>query len=120
MTLLGDVLFVAIFLAFLMFCVLYSLISRWWENPAGRNVFALMALLAGLFGLGVLRLAIGPDWFDRHRDWLRVVCYGSLLGVVVWRIVLMVRIQLGFNHQQEKEKISSALLADQPPHPGAE
>jgi len=115
MKLLGDVLFIANFIGFLMFSVLYSIVARWWENPAGRNVFAFMALLTGLFGLGVIALILGPETFAIHRNFLRVVCYGSLLAVVVWRIVLLFRVQLNAyadrGDEQDRREVTQNLRA---------
>lgn len=93
MTIASNVLFVVAFLGFVAFSLLYALRSPWRSTSVGRNAMALMVVGAVLMGLGVLRMILGGEWFDRHRDFVRLVSYSLISYVVWWRVILLIKLQ---------------------------
>ena len=93
MALLRNVALIQAFLAFITFCVLYFLRSRWQSTPVGRNAMALMAACGLALGLAIIRLFSGPEWFDQHRNILGFLSYGLIGAIVWWRVVLLIKVQ---------------------------
>jgi hypothetical protein len=74
--------------------------SHWWRTSMGRHVFSFMMVLAILFGLGILRRVIGPEWFEAHREALWFWSFFATFVVAWWRVLLLVIAQ-GFNPDPE-------------------
>ena len=89
----GTYLYVGEFIGCVLFCILFSLRSRWWTTSTGRNVLAMMFVLAVLQGLSLLRLVIAQDWFMEHAVVLRFWSFLALFIVVWWRVVILIMVQ---------------------------
>lgn len=87
---LGNALLTAGCLGALVFVILY-LRSPWWKSPTGRNVMAMMGLIALLLGLAALPALFGVQY--PFRDWVRAASFLLVAVVVWWRVVLLWRAQ---------------------------
>lgn len=88
----STVLAVAGFAASLYFVIAYHWSTRgdWWRNPGGRHVMEFTVNLGLLFGL----IVAARLWGDYPgRDEVTLVLFAWLVGQVVWRSVLMHRMQ---------------------------
>lgn len=91
--LLGDIALVTAFAGCAVFVVRYGALSGWWRTSVGRNMLAFMGVCMVLLGLSTTRMVFGDEWFEAHRDALRLVSFGLVSVVVWWRVVLLVKVQ---------------------------
>lgn len=76
------------------FATLYWAWFPWWRSPAGRNLFAFVAV-DGLINLGfVVSVLAGAAW-KGWAEWLLVAFYILQPGVVWWRVALLVKVRRG-------------------------
>ena len=88
MILAWAVLVAAGLIAALTFVALYAWRSvEWYASAVGRNLMAMAAVLAGMFGLSLVALVV-PVW-----PWLWLGGMGSLDAVLWWRVVILWRLQ---------------------------
>lgn len=85
---LGDWLLVSGFVAALTFVAGYMRV-RWASTEAGRNVMALMAVIALLLGLAAARIVFGINY--PGREWIRLGSVILLNIALWWRTVLLWR-----------------------------
>lgn len=86
----GNVLLFVSALIATVFVVLYWLVAPWWRSATGRNIQALMAVLAAVLNLSVIRVwvPVPPDtwWFAI----LRVIVFAPVpivLGSFLWHLI---------------------------------
>lgn len=76
------------------FVVVYWVTAPWWRSEMGINIFALMAVIAAVLDLSVIRVwvPIPPDtpWFAL----LRLVVFALVPIVLGWRLLLLLRVQI--------------------------
>lgn len=73
------------------FASLYWTWFPWWRSPAGRNLFAFVAV-DGLINLAfVVTVLAGPGWAG-WTQWLLVTFYVLQPGVIWWRVALLVKV----------------------------
>lgn len=77
-----------------------ALLARWWETPGGRHVMAFQLVLAACLSLWALRLVV-PDgeWFVA----LRLVSFACVPGVLLWRLLIIVRTWRAKRREHVKE-----------------
>lgn len=84
------------------FVVLY-LRSPWWKSPTGRNIMAMMALIAVLLGLAVMSAVFGLRY--PAREWVRAASF-LLVAIVVWqRAWLLYRVQREDRRQRRRDRV---------------
>lgn len=83
---LADAMVIATFLGALVFVIAY-LHRNWRSTAIGRNVMALMAIIAIVSALAVSSIVFGHNW--PARDLIRALAWGSVAGAVWWRVVLL-------------------------------
>lgn len=88
----GTVLAVIGCMACLYFVVVYHVTTSgdWWHSAAGRHLMQFTANLGLLFGL-IVGARVWPDY--PGRDEVTLLLFASLVGQVVWRSVLLHRVQ---------------------------
>lgn len=91
--LINQLLFWGIFTGLLVFVILYSFRSPWWETEIGKNMLAFMSVTLGLAGLGAAYQIIGPEWFDEHRGGVTFWSRTAFFLVVWWRVVILIKVQ---------------------------
>lgn len=104
-------LYVGEFIGCTLFCILYTLRSRWWTSAMGRNVLAMMFVLAVLQGLSLLRLVVAQQWFLDHAVALRFWSFLALFLVVWWRVAILILIQ----HQDAMDAREAKKMDDTDP-----
>lgn len=76
------------------FVVLYWVTAPWWRSDMGRNVQALMGVIALVLDLSVVRIfvpgALDLLWFNL----LRLVVFAFVPVVLGWRLWLLWRVQV--------------------------
>lgn len=81
----------------IVFLLVYSLLAKWWEKPTGRYLWysslAFTVILAFNF-VSVMKWISGTE-NTAARPWIRLAVYGSVLGVMLWRGILLLRAQIG-------------------------
>jgi uncharacterized membrane protein YjfL (UPF0719 family) len=78
-------------LSCLLFVVIYHRLADWQATQLGRNVMALMAALATLFGVAAVREFL-PS-LDHWTDVFRFLGYAVTAMVVLWRVYLLIGYQ---------------------------
>jgi hypothetical protein len=110
------VLYVGEFIGCALFVVLFLLRSRWWQTSMGRNVLAMMFVLAVLQGLSLVRLVVAEEWFAEHQVAIRFWSFLALFIVVWWRVIILIKIQHddGVAARQRREEEDDK-IATRPP-----
>lgn len=76
------------------FVVLYWVTAPWWRSPMGRNVQALMFVIALVLDLSVVRIFVPGSvdllWFNI----LRLIVFAFVPVVLGWRLWLLWRVQV--------------------------
>lgn len=90
MTTAGDLLLYAAMSASFAFVACYHLLAPWWRSETGRNVMTLMSLIALIL---LLNLSGIERWVAPARPTIRVVVYGLLSVVILWRLTILIRAQ---------------------------
>lgn len=77
----------------LAFVILYAWRTRgaWRDTAVGRNVMALMAVILIVSALAVSAIIWGTDW--PYRNPIRAAAWTAIAAVVLWRVVILLRIQ---------------------------
>lgn len=93
----GEV--IATFICSLLFIVLYSVVAPWWRYPLGRNLVAFDAALSLTLLPSVVHHTFGvSSALSAPFAWFTLVSFATVPCVIVWRAVIMLRMQLG-QHQ---------------------
>jgi hypothetical protein len=79
--LIGDISFVLAALALVVFAVLFLTAVRWWTDQLGRSIAGVVATIAFIVLLGILRIAGLIASSD--LDWIRAIMY-PILAVTTW------------------------------------
>ena len=83
------------------FVVLYTVTWPWWKNDVGRHLVAFSASL----GLVLTYYALRIFWPRLPGVGITtVVLFGTLTGVIVWRLVLFLRIRRELRRQRRAER----------------
>lgn len=90
---------VVTFCASLAFIALYTAVAPWWRSPLGRNLVAFDASLSLTLLPAVVHHAFG---FRSAEDvvfaWFTVVAFALVPCVIVWRAVILLRMQRSHLH----------------------
>lgn len=105
----GDWAYYWIALSAVTFIMLYLLLAPWWKTQTGRNIAAMMGVLAiiGVYGT-IVNIIVKddktpPPFFYEIRFFLFV----GLAATITWRIIIFVKFQILArldNHKAKKEK----------------
>jgi hypothetical protein len=79
------------------FLAVFLVSSRPWASPIGRNQLALPLVLFGLLALLLVRWIVGP-----LSAWAWVVGLALLDLVMLWRLIILVRLQLDERRQVQE------------------
>lgn len=88
----ANALIVATCAGAIVFCVLYAVLAPWRRSAMGRNVMALMAIIALFLVLATMHMR-WPHLFD-HQQWIRPVMWALICGIVWWRVALLIHTQV--------------------------
>ena len=88
----GDLFAVLTFAGATFFILLYGALAPWYRTPIGRNIMALMAVIALATGLATVTITMGLEW--PYRLALRALIWFLIATVVWWRVALLVREQI--------------------------
>jgi len=97
----GDVAFLAVAASAGTFAILYLVLSPWWKTPAGRNIMAVMGILAAMaiyFAWVIHRGGVPTGFWPA-----RAILFTAFAAAISWRVVIFVRAQV-LARQNEKEK----------------
>jgi len=85
----GNVAFYVAAFSSALFAVLYLIFAPWWKTSAGRNIMAVMGVLALAFGYFSWAIAIGgpPPAFLP----MRALLFIGIALAVSWRTLLFIR-----------------------------
>ena len=89
---LGTWALVGTFLASFIFVVVYWIIAPWWRSEVGRH---LMSFEASMALITAYLVAVNFGWLDPRTGqyYVRLVIYGVLFLLVLWRISILIRAQ---------------------------
>jgi hypothetical protein len=83
------------------FIVLYALLAPWRKSALGRNVVALHSALALTLLPAVVHHLFGATVAeDRFFAWFAVTAFALVPCVIVWRAVILIRLQLGRRNKE--------------------
>jgi hypothetical protein len=89
--LIGNALIVLSAIEALAFVAMYSVVARWWRSEVGRNIMALMGVIAAVLVLSTIRIIFGDNsWFA----WLRLGVFAGVPVVLARRLWLLWRVQV--------------------------
>jgi hypothetical protein len=87
------------FFCSLAFIALYTVVAPWWRNPLGRNLVAFDASLSLTLLPSVIHHTFGPSAASSaFFGWFTVVAFAMVPCVIIWRAVIMVRMQRAHLH----------------------
>lgn len=89
----GDALVVSAAVLAVAFCVLYHLVAPWWRSELGRHIMTYSAVVAAVLTLSVVRMIGGASLDTPWFGVLRLVVFGGVPAALLWRIVILLRIQ---------------------------
>lgn len=93
---------VATFCCSLAFIALYTLVAKWWRSPLGRNLVAFDASLSLTLLPSVVHHAFGvSSALSEPFAWFTLGAFAAVPCVIVWRAVILVRMQLGGLHEDD-------------------
>ncbi|MFI7042601.1 hypothetical protein ACIBI0_38490 [Microbispora rosea] len=92
LTTLATVLVVADFVTSLAFCVAYHLVARWWHHPFGTSLMIYQGLMTVVMGFTAWRFLTRAD-FPLVANIARTVVFAALPIALIWRTVVMIRVQ---------------------------
>lgn len=95
----GDLAFFLCGCGAVFFCILYSIVAKWWKNKGGRFVFTFMAVVAIILVLGMSQLYFGPY---PGIVFIRPAAYLSLASIIWWLISVMLVNQIKGYRQRNK------------------
>lgn len=75
------------------FVLSYAVLAPWWTRPTGRNIMFVMATLAMAmvyFGFVIWQGGVTAGFYP-----VRAVLFTMLAASISWRVVLLIRAQLG-------------------------
>lgn len=93
----ANVTVIATFAGAVAFVLIYFR-RNWRATAIGRNVMALMSVIALVSGLAVSSIIFGQRW--PFRDLIRALCWGAVAATIWWRVVLLIRVP---RHRQPDE-----------------
>jgi len=86
------------------FVVVYWITAPWWRTAMGRNVFSLMAVIAAVLDLSVIRvfLPVTADvlWFGI----LRLIVFAFVPVVLALRLWLLIKIQIRDRRRERRDQ----------------
>ena len=87
----GDVAFTVAVIAANLFVFLYSTLARPWRSLSGLHIFSFMLVVALILNHAAILVNIPryPGYL-----WVRAFLYTALAAVIIWRILILVRVQL--------------------------
>lgn len=101
MTMMVNVLRVVTFFGCTIFAMSYAIFApTWHKDQVGRTIMTFTGSAAGLLGLGMLQLILGPTYWG--QDTLRALLFVGLGGGIWWQWWLLLKVQLA-NRNHDKE-----------------
>lgn len=93
----GDIAFFAAAASSLVFVLVYAVLAPWYRSATGRNIMFVMATLAGAMCYFAVAIAFGvaPGIWP-----VRAILFTLLFSAITWRIVLLLRAQLGARREE--------------------
>lgn len=74
-----------------LFVVLYGILAPFYKSESGWNIMSFMLVVATMVTLSLYFRFSG----DRAPEWLGVVTWGAAAVCVWWRVLILLRAQLG-------------------------
>ncbi len=87
----GDAGFTVAAIAANLFVLLYSTLARPWRTSSGIHIFSFMLVVALI--LNHSAVLINFPRYPGHL-WVRAILYTALAAVIVWRILILIRVQM--------------------------
>jgi hypothetical protein len=87
----AAVLTIAVTITSALFCLSYHLVAKWWNHPFGVSLMIYQILMTAVMALSVPRYLFGyaPEWVSV----VRTVVYAIIPLTLVWRTVVMIKVQ---------------------------
>lgn len=88
----------------LAFVVLYHLSAPWWRSAEGRHLMSFTASLALMLSWVSYRITVTtPGPLPLSDEIVRTVVYALIAGLLLWRLALLWRRQIGPGLRRRKE-----------------
>lgn len=88
----GDIAFYVVTAVSVLFVLLYTILSPWWQKPAGRNIMFLMSMIAAItvyFAWAINVRHIPGSFYP-----IRFALFAGLACAIAWRVVIFIRAQV--------------------------
>jgi hypothetical protein len=100
----GDVGFTLATIAANLFVILYSFLARPWKTASGIHIFSFMLVIALI--LDHASILLNFPQYPGHL-WVRAVLYSAMAMVIIWRVLILLRVQLIVTDNEVKKRKSS-------------
>lgn len=87
----GDAGFTVATISANLFVILYSTLARPWKTVSGIHIFSFMLVVASILNHATLLLNF--PGYPGHL-WVRAILYVALAVVTIWRVLLLLRVQM--------------------------
>lgn len=78
-----------------LFVILYHLSARWWTSEEGRHLMSFTGVMAVVLDFVAIRtLTVSSPHVSLAIEIIRLVIYGLVGGLLVWRLWMLYRIQI--------------------------
>jgi hypothetical protein len=80
--------------AALMFCVTYALVAPWRSTGEGWHLMTFTGVIGAIFAWIAYRQVLGSPTTSLSIELPRALAFTALAGLLVWRLVLLIRTQV--------------------------
>jgi hypothetical protein len=102
---LGDVAVWVATISSFAFCFTYAAIAPWNKTAEGRHLMTFTFVIGVAFSWVAYRLVtVGPrHHFNADTEAARAIIYIALASVLVWRLMLLIRVQIRRRRNDDKD-----------------
>jgi hypothetical protein len=101
LTAIGDAGFTVATISANLFIVLYLTLARPWRTASGIHIFSFMLVVAGILNHATILLNF--PCYPGHL-WVRAFLYVALAVVTIWRVLILIRVQMTVDAPSEPEE----------------